>query len=76
MLYVAISTVQVKPTLSAFQQAVSPNAVSRGKVTDLAALLVSSFACYFVDMATGIGLGMTLTFVGDALLKSPRKVQQ
>ena len=42
---------------------------SGAAVTDFVALIATGLVCYFVDMASGIGLGVAITLIGKALLK-------
>mmetsp|Transcript_39803 Transcript_39803/g.77944 ORF Transcript_39803/g.77944 Transcript_39803/m.77944 type:complete len:318 (+) Transcript_39803:104-1057(+) len=69
MLTVAASTVQIQPTLGAIRGALRDEG-GKTAVVNLTALIVTSFVCYFADMATGIGAGVVITVAGDKLGKA------
>jgi len=64
MLTVGISTVQPAATIDGAKAALSG---APGGVVDFVALIATGLVCYFVDMASGIGLGVAITLLGNKI---------
>ena len=78
MLCVGLSTLQPEATLACAKEALTFKSWS--SVVELVALVSTGLMCYFVDMASGIGLGVILTISGEALVSrleaTPSKEQE
>lgn len=78
MLCVGLSTLQPEATLACAKEALTFKSWS--SVVELVALVSTGLMCYFVDMASGIGLGVMVTISGEALVSrleaTPSKEQE
>ena len=78
MLCVGLSTLQPEATLACAKAALTSKSWS--SVVELVALMSTGLMCYFVDMASGIGLGVIVTVSGESLVSrleaTPSKEQE